>query len=70
VTCLVIGAGGIIWQLASGKPDPLVLGILAGLMYAPGALAVHSLTQGSTGGPSSPSPSPSPSPSQPPGPNG
>lgn len=61
VVCMVIGAGGMVWQLASGKPDLAVLGFLAVLMYAPGVLAGRSLTQPGTGGQSSQSPPSSPS---------
>ena len=55
VLCMVIGAGGMVWQLAGGKPDVVVLGFLAVLMYAPGLLVARSLTQPGTGGESSPS---------------
>ncbi|TDD37906.1 hypothetical protein E1287_07565 [Actinomadura sp. KC06] len=62
VVCMVIGAGGIIWQLASGKPDLAVLGFLAALMYVPSLFAAHWLSQPPTGGGSSVPQPPPPSP--------
>lgn len=59
---LVIGAGGIVWQLASGKPDLAVLAFFAGLMYGPNVFAARSSTPPPIDGPASPSPPPSPSP--------
>ena len=65
VVCMVIGAGGIVWQLASGKPDVTVLGFLAVLMYAPSLFAARWLSQPPIDGQSSAPPSQPPAPSSP-----
>jgi hypothetical protein len=67
---MVIGAGGIVWQLAGGKPDLAILTFLAGLMYMPNVFAARSSTPPSTSGPASPSLPPSPSPSSSPSTSG
>lgn len=68
----LIGAGGIAWQLWTGKPDPTAMLVCAALLGVPGIFGLLQLRPGSptpeepSPSPPSPSSSPSPSPSPPP----
>lgn len=64
----LIGAGGIAWQLWTGRVDPTAMLVCAGLLGLPGALSLLSLRPtgpGATDTPASSSPSPLPSPPEP-----
>lgn len=60
----LIGAGGIAWQLWTGKPDPTAMLVCAALLGVPGLFGVLALRPGQPPTPGEPSPSP-PSPSSP-----
>jgi hypothetical protein len=62
----LVGAGGIAWQLWTGKPDPTAMLVCAGLLGVPGIFGLLQLRPpGEQGTPASPSPSPPPSPPEP-----